>query len=423
LLLAPILIGVVLLPGCDKDDYSESIVYPVRRDPVIMPTFSKTREFNEPDPPGMLPLTTFSDIYRPNNILHKDVEAIEKGETLRDPECLDPKDRKTIEKFLGETFGTPANPTVKVAEAATQLVELHLDDTTLKKGSHLYRLHCLHCHGLSGDGRGPSSKWLNPHPRDYRQGLFKFQSVNQAIDGETRRPRREDLHRTIHEGIDGTSMPAFNLLAHEDKNALVSYVMHLSLRGHVEHDTIREFKYDGGKDELYWKRPGGIEPFMKERTAALVQEWHTANSAKFKIVPGPYPEKYLKSNKNYAEEMKASVHRGQDIFLGKVPGGPASCVSCHKDYGRQSTYKWDDWGTLGHKPRDLTRGQLRGGRRPIDLYYRIHSGINGSGMNAFGPLGEEGKSGLRPDQIWDLVNLVQVLPYPAMRKAYELDID
>ena len=56
-------------------------------------------------------------------------------------------------------------------------------------GSKHFRLHCLHCHGLTGDGRGPSGKWLNPHPRDYRQGLFKFQSVNQAADGTIRPPR------------------------------------------------------------------------------------------------------------------------------------------------------------------------------------------------------------------------------------------
>jgi hypothetical protein len=29
----------------------------------------------------------------------------------------------------------------------------------------------------------------------------------------------------------------------------------------------------------------------------------------------------------------------------------------------------------------------------------------------------------KSDLIWDLVNFVQVLPYPAMRKMYEIDID
>ena len=59
--------------------------------------------------------------------------------------------------------------------------------------------------------------------------------------------------------------------------------------------------------------------------------------------------------------------------------------------------------------RDLTRAVYRGGRRPLDFYYRIHSGINGSGML------KQGKN-LTPEQIWDVVNFVRALPYPEMRK-------
>jgi hypothetical protein len=51
----------------------------------------------------------------------------------------------------------------------------------------------------------------------------------------------------------------------------------------------------------------------------------------------------------------------------------------------------------------------------VDLYWRIHSGINGSGMVPFG-------SSLQGNQIWDLVNFLQALPYPAMRAKYGIDI-
>jgi mono/diheme cytochrome c family protein len=61
------------------------------------------------------------------------------------------------------------------------------------------------------------------------------------------------------------------------------------------------------------------------------------------------------------------------------------------------------------RPRELPRGHFRGGRRPVDIYYRIQSGINGSGMLKQGGL-------LSPDQIWDVVNFVRALPYPAMRQ-------
>jgi hypothetical protein len=52
----------------------------------------------------------------------------------------------------------------------------------------------------------------------------------------------------------------------------------------------------------------------------------------------------------------------------------------------------------------------------VDLYWRIHSGINGSGMAQFG-------SSLQGDQIWDLVNFLEALAYPAMRGRYGLKID
>ena len=39
---------------------------------------------------------------------------------------------------------------------------LKLDAATLADGSKLYRQHCLHCHGLSGNGRGPTAPWGQP---------------------------------------------------------------------------------------------------------------------------------------------------------------------------------------------------------------------------------------------------------------------
>ena len=77
-------------------------------------------------------------------------------------------------------------------------------------------------------------------------------------------------------------------------------------------------------------------------------------------------------------------------------------------------YKYDAWGTIV-RPTDLTTGIYRGGRRPIDLYWRIHSGINGVSM----PASEK----LEPKDIWDLVNFLQVLPYPAMREKYKINLE
>src|SRR5262249_12407694 len=152
------------------------------------------------------------------------------------------------------------------------------------------------------------------------------------------------------------------------------------------------------------------------------------------IVPNEYPfkdvalDKIKISNKDVdlskltTEEraafdaMTKSVQSGKELFLAE---GAANCGNCHIDYGRRGRYKYDDWGTLT-KPANLTTGVYRGGRRPIDLYYRIHSGINPSGMTKFSEVliskKQDGKKQVvAKDEIWDLVNFLQVLPYPAMR--------
>src|SRR5206468_4641119 len=112
------------------------------------------------------------------------------------------------------------------------LAELQLSPEKLAAGSVAYRKQCLHCHGLEGNGRGPTGHWVNPPPRDYRQGVFKFTSSSQ--DQNERKPRREDLLHVLTTGIEGTSMPSFGLLARTDLEALASYVIFLSLRGEAE---------------------------------------------------------------------------------------------------------------------------------------------------------------------------------------------
>src|SRR5439155_19862191 len=127
-------------------------------------------------------------------------------------------------QLLGEMFGTPAHPKVsgfdpavmkKLDELLTPetkarfetltaekvIATLKLDEATLAEGSKVYRHQCLHCHGLEGNGRGPTGFWVNPHPRDYRQGVYKFTSSGHVLG--VRIPRRDDLRHLITTGIEG----------------------------------------------------------------------------------------------------------------------------------------------------------------------------------------------------------------------------
>ena len=62
----------------------------------------------------------------------------------------------------------------------------------------------------------------------------------------------------------------------------------------------------------------------------------------------------------------------------------------------------DVWDNL-NQPRNLHTGIYRGGRRPIDLFCRIHAGIKGSRMPSFKNTPHE--------DIWHLVNYILSLPY------------
>src|SRR4051812_45377990 len=140
-------------------------------------------------------------------------------------------DRTRLAGALNNIFGTPAGPRVQMPEnedtAITryQIETLKLTPAVLAQGRIEYRRYCMQCHGIARDGRGPTGPWVHPHPRDYRQGLFKFISTAEG------KPRRDDLFRILKTGVEGTSMPSFALLGDEALEALVSYVIHLSLRG------------------------------------------------------------------------------------------------------------------------------------------------------------------------------------------------
>ena len=112
----------------------------------------------------------------------------------------------------------------------------------LQYGKQLYMRHCMHCHGVTGDGRGPTARYirnhkLNPLPRDFRRGIFKFTSIKMREYA-----RRDDLERTIRQGLPGTYMPSFLLLQDDELGAIIEYVRFLSMRGEFERRLLVHFR-------------------------------------------------------------------------------------------------------------------------------------------------------------------------------------
>lgn len=280
--------------------------------------------------------------------------------------ALSPELQKEIGEILRKNCGTPAAPLMLGSERN--------DDETFRRhlqhGAAVYEQRCLACHGVTGDGNGPAAAFLQPRPRDYRRGIFKFTSTPYGA-----KPRREDIERTIRRGITGTSMPSFALLSDEDVQAVVDYVLALAMRGELE---ILLASTAESEDEL--------DPDMVDELVSSAPElWQAAAGA---IV---LPEVRMPV---FSEETVAA---GKEAFLTK------GCSKCHGEDGRgltQGNVGTDAWG-FSTRAADLTSGMLRGGRRPLDIYRRISSGINGTPMPSFhDALANE------PETIWNLAHYV-----------------
>jgi mono/diheme cytochrome c family protein len=408
-------LAAFLLAGCSSFSslesvrYPDHLRYPLRHDMLV--DKPPTKEERKLPPPG--------DI---DQHIRQAVEAEREKAKGYDPANLPAADAAELRKALAAVFGTPSKPRIRPPEdsdarddynawlgkwmgtlafrKADTLAEVispggEDEEQVLARGSILYRRHCLHCHGLAGDGRGPTGPWVHPHPRDYRRGQFKFISTGQVRD---RKPRRADLVRLLHQGIDGTSMPSFGLLPAHEVEYLASYVIHLSLRGQVEFETMKTLLSEGGKDSIERLKPDD-EPIAQQvysQAARLLISWAESNSGK-PFDPPAYTEPKDRT------EREASIREGHRIFIGTKGG----CVACHNDFGRQVPFKYDEWGTLV-RPANLTVSTYRGGRRPVDLYWRIKGGIPPSGMPA---------ATLSDADYWNLVNFVRALPYPGMLPA------
>lgn len=254
---------------------------------------------------------------------------------------ISPEYQQEIADVLGALFGTPDEPFV-LPGTGLDAGKLRMSAGPAwsdKKGVHhgLYRKHCVHCHGITGDGRGPTGRFLNPYPRDYRQGVFKFKSTYNAA-----RPTDEDLHIVLVNGIPGTAMPSFSLLPSSEMESLMEYVKYLSIRGELETALIAYVFDELGEEEVEdddgnpvfdedgnpkTERPA-LDPIanaeqrevINEMLADIVTAWEDAES--FVIVP---VENEIPEDNRSEEELLASIEIGRKLFLGKR----ANCLECH----------------------------------------------------------------------------------------------
>lgn len=189
------------------------------------------------------------------------------------------------------------------------------------RGAKAYGRYCISCHGTQGDGRGPSAEWLDPRPRNFTTGTFKFRSTP---SGEL--PTDADLERTIEHGLNHTNMPHWRALTAAERRDLVQFVKTFSARFTAEPQG----------------KPISV-PAPPAFTPALVSKGHEV----------------------WNKVQCASCHGDG----GKGDGSSASTLR-------------DDWG-YPITPRDFTTGPLKVGDKPEDLYRAFMTGLNGSPMPSF----------------------------------------
>ena len=152
----PALLALACFSGCSgcggcgpsPDAYPDTVQFAPRTDWVVV-------ELPKDVPPGDDPPGELEEAIR---------RANKQGGKVLDPAAVPAPLREDLDRFIRATFGTPGKPTVTGDEETTTLAAgLGLTEDRLAVGSRLYRDRCQECHGLHGDGRGPTAPWLTPH--------------------------------------------------------------------------------------------------------------------------------------------------------------------------------------------------------------------------------------------------------------------
>jgi mono/diheme cytochrome c family protein len=267
------------------------------------------------------PITRF-----PSNQLYSLVVA--KRESM---DRIPAADVANVDAVMTELFGTPDHPllppgfdsslaTISNLERAAGPV--WSDQAGVQFG--LYREHCSTCHGVDGSGAGPAASLLNPYPRDFRAGVYKFKSTARSD-----KPTDHDMFTLLRRGIPGTAMPSFARVSDDDLEAIVQYVRYLSIRGETERKLIDQVVASEFSAEE-------VKVAANELVIEIAKRWTDAESQVVEVSPKPAGAGEL------AWWQDADrIERGRELFHGPL----ANCASCHGPGGdgNATTLDFDDW--------------------------------------------------------------------------------
>ncbi|MFQ5954072.1 MAG: ethylbenzene dehydrogenase-related protein [Kiloniellales bacterium] len=223
----------------------------------------------------------------------------------------------------------------------------------VENGEVIYFRRCSFCHGLLGDGNGPAAQYMDPRPRDFTLGTFKFRTTE---SGEL--PTDEDLFRTVSRGLAGTGMQPF------------------------DNDLIR----NGLTEMERWAVIYYIKTFAPE-----------FENPEF----DPY-ERIVEVPADRVPYNDQTIARGEAVFE------RAKCWECHGKLGRGDGQKAfdrkDDWG-FPIRIRNVTHPwKIKAGIEVEDIFMRFSTGINGTPMPSF-------VKTLSEQERWYLANYIKSLQH------------
>jgi len=215
-----------------------------------------------------------------------------------------------------------------------------------ENGEAVYTVRCLQCHGEDGDGLSPAEERLNPPPRDFTSGDYKFRTT--AFDDFV--PNDDDLMRMVRDGMNGTAMPGWgDILSEQEMWDVIAYIK----------------TFSGLEEEA---------PSAQVDYGAMI------------------------------ESSPDSIAKGRDLFL-----ADDRCSECHGRDGRGDAVKRlkDDNGARTW-PRNLTKAwTFRTSNAPKDIFTRISVGIPSTQMPSFAD--PKSKKKLSIEERWHVANYVASL--------------
>ena len=235
----------------------------------------------------------------------------------------------------------------------------------LSRGQVLYEKNCAVCHGVPGDGKGEAAYLLQPKPRNFRAGKFRL------VTAQNLEPTREDVFRTVTNGMPGTAMPSWLPLPESDRWALADHVLKLH----------RDGWYDKG----------------------ISLGYSTAEAEKYAVEmtdPGPPisipPEPPVTS---------IGLKEGRELYR-------TACANCHGEAGEGR--RDPAWRTAEGFPtwsRNLRQGVFKAGRDGKQMYVMFSTGLPGTPMP---------QQSFPPEQTWRVVQYVQSLSDPAAQEQAQV---